>query len=350
LPVLGMKRGGIERAAHMLADGLAHRGHDVVVFTHDPKPAQAAYEVRRLPWRAFVDTWLGRRLTMGYLGNVLAILPDYREFDAIMAHGDSLLLPLSGKPIVRILHGSALGEARSARSIGRKLLQLGVYTQELATSLLQRGVVVGSENARRQNPLVRRVIPYGVDSCVFNPDPQERSSEPSVLFVGTLGGRKRGGFLLRIFEECVRRSHPDATLTIVGDHGPAYAGVTYRIGVDDRELAALYRRAWVYAAPSTYEGFGLPALESMACGTPVVATPNPGSVELLDHGKYGVIARDRDFGPCVSALLADAESRDAIRARGLHRAREYSTAIMLDRYEALLFELVRAHASPVASY
>ena len=116
LPVAGLKRGGIERSAHMLADGLARRGHNVVVFTHDPKPAEAAYDVRPLPWKTFVDTWIGRRMTMGYLGNVLAVAPDYREFDAIIAHGDSLLLPITGKPVIRVLHGSALGEARSARS------------------------------------------------------------------------------------------------------------------------------------------------------------------------------------------------------------------------------------------
>ena len=45
LPVEGQKRGGIERAAHTLADGLARRNHDVVVFSHDPKPSGAAYEV-----------------------------------------------------------------------------------------------------------------------------------------------------------------------------------------------------------------------------------------------------------------------------------------------------------------
>ena len=118
LPVPGRKRGGIERSAHMLADGLARRGHEVVVFTHDPKPAEAAYDVRPLPWKAFVDTWLGRRMTMGYLGNVLAILPDYSEFDAIVAHGDSLLLPITGKPIIRVLYGSALGES-AVRALDR---------------------------------------------------------------------------------------------------------------------------------------------------------------------------------------------------------------------------------------
>jgi glycosyltransferase involved in cell wall biosynthesis len=344
-----LKRAGIERSAHMLADGLARRGHQVMVFTHDPRPSEAAYDVRPLPWKGFVDTWFGRRVTMGYLGNLLAVAPNYSEFDAIVAHGDSLLLPITGKPVVRILHGSALGEARSARSLGRGLLQLGVYAQELLTALLQNGVVAVSESARRQNPFVRRVICHGVDDRVFAPEPEERSAHPSLLFVGTLAGRKRGRFLLRAFADVVRRAHPHATLTIVGDEGPSCPGVTYRTGVEDVELASLYRRAWACVAPSTYEGFGLPSLESMACGTPVVATPNPGSIEMLDHGKYGVLAADEEFGPAVSALLSDAESHAALSALGLCRAREYSLTVMLDRYEALLLELVGAHVTPVAS-
>ena len=349
LPVPRVKRGGIERSAHALADGLARRGHEVVVFTHDPKPAQAAYDVRPLPWRAFVETWLGRRLTMGYLGNVLAVVPDYSQFDVIVAHGDSLLLPIAGKPLVRVLHGSALGEARSSRSIGRCLLQLGVYGQELLTAMLQTGVVAVSASASRQNPFVRRVIPHGVDDRVFGPEPRERSARPSLLFVGTLAGRKRGRFLLQIFADDVRRAHPDATLTIVGDEGHPVPGVTYRVGMDDLELATLYRRAWVYVTPSTYEGFGLPYLESMACGTPVVATPNPGSIELLDRGRYGVLATDAEFARAVCSLLADPQARAALTDRGLERAREYSLSATLDLYEALLFDLVRGHAAPVAS-
>ena len=141
LPVEGEKRGGIERAAHTLAEGLARRDHEVVVFSHDPKPAGAAYEVRELPWKAFVNTWTGRRLTMGYLGNLLALVPDYREFDAVIAHGDSLLVPLTGKPVLRVMHGSALGEARSATSIGRCLL---------AAWRLRTGVADGAREPRRR--------------------------------------------------------------------------------------------------------------------------------------------------------------------------------------------------------
>ena len=62
LPTRAHKRGGIERAAHTLADALARRGHEVVVLSHDPRPADAAYAVAPLPWRTFVETWFGRRV------------------------------------------------------------------------------------------------------------------------------------------------------------------------------------------------------------------------------------------------------------------------------------------------
>jgi phosphatidyl-myo-inositol alpha-mannosyltransferase len=349
LPVPGEKRGGIERAAHVLAEGLARRGHRVVVFSHDPRPAGASFEVRALPWARFVRTWVGRRVTMGYLGNLLALLPNYREFDAIIAHGDSLLLPLAGKPILRVMHGSALGEAMSARSIGRWILQMGIYPQELVTALVEAGTVAVSECARRENPFIRRVIPHGVDPAVFFPSSSDKTREPSVLFVGTLEGRKRGRLLLDIFDRVVRASRPDASLAMVGPAGPVMPGVTYHTGVSDGELGVLYRRAWLYASPSTYEGFGLPYLEAMASGTAVLATPNPGSREVLSGGRYGRLATDDAFPGALLDLLGDAPARRALEIAGLQRAQEYSLQTMIDRYETLLMELCATHARRVAS-
>ncbi len=349
LPVPGQKRGGIERSAHTLADGLARRGHDIVVFTHDDRPAGAAYEVRPLPWKRFVNTWAGRRATMGYLGNLLAILPDYREFDAVVFHGDSLLAFATGKPAVRVLHGSALGEARSASSAGRMVLQFGVYLQELLTAMLYDHVVAVSRNTTRSNPFVRRVIPHGFDDRVFALGAEPRTPEPSVLFVGTLDGRKRGQLLLDGFLQTIRPAHPMASLTIVGPAGPAYPGVRYLTGVSDAELARLYRQSWVYASPSTYEGFGLPYLEAMACGTPVVATPNPGSSEVLAEGVHGLLPADDAFVNEVSVLLGDAARRAALSARGVERARGYALTTMIDRYEDLLASLASVHVKSIAS-
>lgn len=349
LPVDGERRGGIERAAHTLADGLAQRGHEVTVFTHDPRPDGALYDVSPLPWKQFVDTWVGRRLTMGYLGNVLALLPDYSDFDAIVMHGDSLFAPLTGKPVLRVMHGSARGEARSATSMGRYLLQYGVFAQEWLTALLQDGVVAVSENTKVDNPFVRHVVPHGVDERVFHPAPERRTKEPSILFVGSLDGRKRGRFLLDGFVQSVQACHPDATLTIVGDGVPAHRGVTHLTGVTEAQLAELYQRSWVYASPSTYEGFGLPYLEAMASGTPVVATANAGSLEVLAHGRYGVLPTDEEFVATVTSLLSDDARRAALAAEGITRALEYSLTRMLDGYEEVLFDLLKVRLTNVRS-
>jgi glycosyltransferase involved in cell wall biosynthesis len=284
---------------------------------------------------------------MGYLGNVLALVPRYAEFDVVVAHGDSLLLWLLGKPVLRVMHGSARGEARSARSWGRWALQYGVYAQELATAAWQRGVVAVSENTRVDNRYVSHVIPHGVDRRVFFAAPGSKSTEPSVLFVGTLDGRKRGRVLLDLFSTIVRAAHPTATLAVVGERGPERPGVVYHTGVSDDELVELYQRSWVYASPSTYEGFGLPYLEAMACGTVVVATRNPGSLEVLGDGEYGLLPDDDAFGATVARVLGDEAERMAVAARGLQRASEFSLDAMLAHYEHVLLDLTSAHESPV---
>ena len=348
LPVPGEKRGGIERVAHVLSDRLARRGHTVVVFSHDRQPAGAAYEVRELPWKTFVNTWVGRRVTMGYLGNILAAQVNVTGFDAIIAHGDSLLVSLRRMPVIRVMHGSARGEAEHATSIGRAILQWGIYAQELLTAMVSASVVGVSANTRRANPFVRRVIPLGIDTAVFQPLPAEKSAHPSIVFVGTLEGRKRGAFLLDAFARLVLPKFPDAELLFVGPAGPALPGVTYCTGIGDDQLAAIYRRAWVCASPSTYEGFGLPYLEAMACGTAVLATPNDGSREVLGDGYAGLV-EDSEFGPALVAVLDDESRRRTLEMSGIRRAAEFSADRMVDAYESLLVELKGAYAGYVAS-
>jgi phosphatidylinositol alpha-mannosyltransferase len=350
LPCPGEKRGGIEQVAHALANALVARGHDVTVFTYDPRPADAQYEVGPLPFRRFVTSWFGRRITMGYLGNLLALGPPYRDFDVVIAHGDSLLLPLCGRPVIRVMHGSAREEARTATSIGRAILQYGVYAQELLTGVFQRGTVAVSANAKQSNRFIRHVIPNGIDLTLFRPNTARKSRVPAILFVGALTGRKRGGWLLDEFGERIRPAFPDAELHMVTTEGPSRPGVTYHTGVAAEELVRLYQSAWVYASPSTYEGFGLPYLEALACGTPVIATPNPGSREVLDDGRFGRLADDDRFAADLCALLGDALARERLSRAGLIRAAEYDIRRTAEKYEQLIEQLTISHQLSAISH
>src|SRR5437868_5996940 len=141
--------------------------------------------------------------------------------------------------------------------------------------------------------------------------------------------------------------YPTATLIMVCTPDSPLPGVIYYDGIANSRLASLYRRAWVYASPSRYEGFGLPYLEAMASGTPVVATPNPGSRELLASG-FGVLADDRAFPNEVVRLLKSDSQRAEFTQRGLEQARRYSLAVTIDRYEELLGELCRRPTRSVA--
>jgi phosphatidyl-myo-inositol alpha-mannosyltransferase len=212
------------------------------------------------------------------------------------------------------------------------------------SALTQPNCVGVSVNTQRANPFVRHVIPNGVDTSVFFPDPAARADRPTLVFVGALGGRKRGGWLLEQFGKDIRPHHPDAELHMVCEPGPSQPGVVYHTGLGDTELAALYRYAWLFASPSTYEGFGLPYIEAMASGTPVVATPNSGSREVLGDGTFGRLPSDEQFAPAVRALLADAARRELLVRAGVRRASELSLERTLDAYESLLQAMVTSGA------
>ncbi len=160
---------------------------------------------------------------------------------------------------------------------------------------------------------------------------------PYVLCVGTAEPGKRAVDALRAVA-LLREDGSDAGLVLAGKEGrlsAALRGEALRLGVDDRvvfagyvpdaDLAALYTGAVALVFPSLYEGFGLPPLEAMACGTPVIATSRPAMAEVLEGGAIFVPVRDPAAIRREAARLIESENwRSEWAGRGRECAARYS--------------------------
>jgi glycosyltransferase involved in cell wall biosynthesis len=138
-----------------------------------------------------------------------------------------------------------------------------------------------------------------------------------VLAVGTLEPRKN----LELVQQAARALA--VPLRVVGAEGWGGVKVDGWVGrVSDDELAALYRGARCLVYPSLYEGFGLPVLEAMSCGTPVVTSSGGATEEVADGAAVLVDPHDP---AAIAAGIEDALARpDELRAKGLERATAFS--------------------------
>ena len=107
--------------------------------------------------------------------------------------------------------------------------------------------------------------------------------------------------------------------------------------VDDDELAALYRGARCLVFPSLYEGFGLPVLEAMACGTPVVTSRGGATEEVA--GGAAVLVDPADARSIAAGIDEASTRRDELRRLGIARAGEFTWGRSADVVEALWREL-----------
>ena len=173
------------------------------------------------------------------------------------------------------------------------------------------------------------IVPNGVDEF-FSPGGEERDY---ILFAGTLEPRKGVDDLIAAWRSLPA---PKPRLVLCGDRG---WGVTIPDDVDvtgyvTRErLRELYRGAIAFVYPSRYEGFGIPPLEAMACGAPVIATRAGAIPDYLD----GVLIERSELPGALARVLRDAGLRRELRARGPERAKQFRW----DRSAQLMAELLR---------
>ena len=263
---------------------------------------------------------------------------DWSRFDVVHAHGDDYFLWMKDPVHVRTMHGSCLAETLHIPGAKNKLRMLALGLSEVVATAAAHRTVGVSENTLRSYPWLHQVIPNGVNLEKYFPSEQKESA-PTILFVGTYKNRKRGELLMRAFNECILPNLPDAQLWMVCNDAPSAQGVTVFGRVPEEKLVELYRKAWVFSLPSSYEGFGVPYIEAMASGTAVVATPNPGAIEVLGAGRFGRLVEPSELGSALMDILTNPAERMHLERQGLQRAQEYSWSRVAEQYEALYWEL-----------
>ena len=198
--------------------------------------------------------------------------------------------------------------------------------------------VLVSANTRRWLPWVRTVIPNGVDLRRFHPG--SARPHPSILFVGTYLRRKRGELLADAFEREVRPALPERELWMVCEDAPARPASRCSAASPTTSSPTSIGRAWVFCLPSSYEGFGIPYIEAMASGCPVVATRNPGAVEVTRNGELGLLVKEESLGDAIVALLQSPEERERLARAGLRASARYGIGAVAAAYEEIYSALL----------
>jgi glycosyltransferase involved in cell wall biosynthesis len=178
-------------------------------------------------------------------------------------------------------------------------------------------------------------------------------TDPFALYAGNIRPHKNLERVIDAFYRVRRDGLGDIKLLIIGDEISKYATLRravhrYKLHkhvrflgfVPDQTLAVLYRLAAVFVFPSLYEGFGLPPLEAMASGTPVV-TSNVSSLPEVSGGA-ALLVDPYDVDAIASGIrmvLTDGCLRDELRQRGLARAREFSWERSVARIRAIYEEV-----------
>lgn len=178
-------------------------------------------------------------------------------------------------------------------------------------------------------------------------------TDPFILYAGNIRPHKNLERLIDAFQLLRRGGFDQLKLLIIGDEISKYATLRRAVHrhklhkhvrflgfVPDETLAALYRLAAVFVFPSLYEGFGLPPLEAMVSGTPVVTSNVSSLPEVCGDAALLVDPYDSEaIAGAVRMVLTDEALRNDLRTRGLARAREFSWSKSVKRVREIYAEV-----------
>lgn len=376
--------GGMSVCVRELARELGRRGHRVDIFTRasrpsDKEPLVLAKNVRLVYLKVPKAYRASKDALYPYLPDFFLRLDAFRlreRIDYDLVHSNYWLSGCLGNkvqacwdmPHLTTFH--TLGLLKNIIGNGEYEPGLRIASEKLVAQACSR-IVVGSR--REQKNLSRHyhvaagkigIAPCGVDMKLFRPLDRAYARlrlgygphEKIVLYVGRFDPLKG---ISRMLEAASLLKHLPLRLIIVGGDGQANpemlkhrdlarafsldGAVQFEGRVEQRELPLYYSAADVLAVPSLYESFGIVALEALACGTPVIATPVGAMDGIIKKGLNGCIVRGATpaaFARAIQALTAEGPApgpeREAVRQSVAGYSWSCAADSMLEQYRAAI--------------
>jgi len=347
-PLLDPQKTGVSLYALNLVRWLAKRGaHDYRLFCNSygrPFPEEAPPEYINV--RHCRTRWPNKAL------NACIAAFGHPRIDRMVGGAEVLYLPnlnfaAASCPTVVTVHDLSFRRYPEFFSPKQRILRRLIDTD----SLLKKAAIVIAVSKHTKDDIIEtygiaedriRIVTPAV-SGEFQPRDGKKIAavrskyglpESFILYLGTLEPRKNVAGLIRAFE----MAGTDTDLVIVGGKGWMYDHIfeaaarspkrkrIHFLGyVDEWDKPALYCAASTLVYPSFYEGFGMPALEAMACGTPVIASHASSLGEVVgDAGLLINPANPEEIAWAIDNMLADAALRERCRTKGMERAADFS--------------------------
>ena len=337
---------GIGRYTYNLALGLTELGSDDIVLLHNQRDANSRFDLNLLRARAGLTTleansayfspveqWriprLVRRQRCSVYHSPYYLMPYLNPCPVVVTIHDliPILYPQYFTAMQRVVFNVTVRlAARSARVV--------VADSEATAADLRRCLQLDSRKVRVVLAAADPSLTRPGEASIEGVRSAHGLAKPYVLYVGSNKPHKNLTRLVEAWSQVKNRGQAD--LVIAGAWDPAYDGpkiAAARLGIDreirwlgsipQAELAALYAGCAIFAFPSEYEGFGLPVLEAMACGAPVICSDRSSLPEVA--GDAAIVVDPDESAPWTEALerlLANTELRADMARRSLLRARQ----------------------------
>ncbi len=337
-PVPPPAYGGIEAVVALLADGLVAAGHDVTLFASGDSRTKAKLHA---VYRTAPSEWIGN--SYHELRHTLQCITRAADFDLIHDHTGLLGLTLGGivsTPLVHTVHGPVDGEP-------------GELYDQLCRTLRSPRLISISLNQQRQRPSLPWIAncPNAIDFASY---PLAPTRGEYLLFLGRMTPDKgahraievarQAGLPLKIAgkkREPLEREYFD---TFVSPHLSDQIEFVGEVGHQEKVDLLCGARATLFPI-SWEEPFGLVMVESMACGTPVIATRRGAVPEVIEHGVTGLIV---DSHHQMAAALETADRFDPVQIRRRAESR-FSPARMVADYVSVYKRALAAAEVPLAA-